>query len=148
MRFPEDIRYAHRIWMSMVLITPIFHNFLLVLFNKIPVNAIVIDYVFTVFKNGIPLISYWAILLILILSVNSWHYTIKMKKWIIQLGNIAFISLFTGGMIVFMDIEVNFEKLLLVLAYVIISSSAIWFFELKPRIVKDDFDIIEHLVEK
>ena len=148
MKFPEDIRYAHRIWMSMVLITPIFYNFLLVLFGKISIDAIAIDYVFTVFRNGILLIVYWAILLVLILSVNSWHYTINMKKWIIQLTDIGLISLFFGGLIIFTNDVFDLNQLLLIFSYLIVSSSAIWFFELKSRVKKDGFEIIEHLIEE
>jgi len=148
MKFPEDIRYAHRVWMSMVLITPILHNFLLILFGKLPFDSIAIDYVFTVFKNGITLIAYWAILLILILAVNSWYYSIKKKKWIIQLTNIACISIFFGGLAIFRGKPIDFKQLLLMLAYLIVSSSAIWFFELKPRTKTNDFEIIEHLVDE
>jgi hypothetical protein len=148
MKFPEDIRYAHRIWMSMVLITPIFYNFLLVLFGEISIDAIAIDYVFTVFRNGILLIVYWAILLVLILSVNSWHYTINMKKWIIQLTDIGLISLFFGGLIIFTNDVFDLNQLLLIFSYLIVSSSAIWFFELKSRVKKDGFEIIEHLIEE
>ena len=148
MIFPNDIRYAHRIWMSMVLITPILHNFLLILFGAIPIDAIIIDYVHTVFRTGMILIVYWAILLILVLSVNSWDYTVNMKKWIIQLADIAFISLFFGGVILLTSEIINLELLLLILAYLIVSSTAIWFFELKERTKKDDFEIIKHLVDK
>ncbi len=148
MKFPEDIRYAHRIWMSMVLITPILHDFLLILFSELAINAIAINYVFTVFRNGLILIVYWAILLIMILSVNSWNYTVNTKKWIIQWADIAFISLFFGGLVVFNGDTINLERLLLTLSYFITSSSAIWFFELKSKIKKDDFEIIEHLIEE
>lgn len=148
MKFPEDIRYAHRIWMSMVLITPILHDFLLILFSELAIDAIAINYVFTVFRNGLILIVYWAILLIMILSVNSWNYTVNTKKWIIQWADIAFISLFFGGLVVFNEDTINLERLLLTLSYFITSSSAIWFFELKSKIKKDDFEIIEHLIEE
>lgn len=148
MKFPEDIRYAHRIWMSMVLITPILHDFLLILFSELAIDAIAINYVFTVFRNGLILIVYWAILLIMILSVNSWNYTVNTKKWIIQWADIAFISLFFGGLVVFNGDTINLERLLLTLSYFITSSSAIWFFELKSKIKKDDFEIIEHLIEE
>ena len=143
MKFPEDIRYAHRIWMSMVLITPILHDFLLILFSELAIDAIAINYVFTVFRNGLILIVYWAILLIMILSVNSWNYTVNTKKWIIQWADIAFISLFFGGLVVFNGDTINLERLLLTLPYFITCSSAIWFFELKSKIKKMILKLLE-----
>ena len=148
MKFPEDIRYAHRIWMSMVLVTPVLHNFLLILFGKIAIDAIVVDYVFTVFKHGIVLIIYWAVLLILVLTVNSWNYTINTKKWIIQLTDILLLVCFFSGLVLFSSEIRDLHLLLLALSYLLVSSSAIWFFKLPDRKTKDDFEIIEHLIDQ
>ena len=150
LKFPKDIRYANRIWMSMVLVSPILPFLPYLVSGRYGFGDFASAYASFIFASGFLFILYWAAMLPIVLTVNTWKYSINGKKWILQLVNFALLALFLGYLYFqSQDIYTINEFIKLTLSYVVTSSFAIWFFELEaPKDSTDkEFEVIEHLIE-
>jgi hypothetical protein len=148
MKLPNDIRYANQIWMMTVLISPLIPILIgspLIIFNAFGVFLEV--YAFHVMVSGILLILYWALLLVIILSVNSANQSKLYKKVIIQILTALIIVVYFAFFPPYQNHPLGWTSLMYPLSYLMTSSFAIWYFQFDNGYVREEVDVIDHLVD-
>lgn len=148
MKFPNDIRYANRVWMAIVLVSPILQALAYIfIYKEFEREKLVEHYVSAVVSGGLLLIAYWCLLLPTVLVVNGWKLPIATKKWLIFAASTGLILVYF--MFPLTQSDYTFDKTLAAITYFGISSLAIRFFELLERKEneKEELDVFEHLVE-
>jgi len=104
-------------------------------------------YAFYVMESGILLIIYWALLLILTLSVNTINQSKLYKKVMVQIFTALIIIVYFALFPPYQNHPLGWTTIIYPLSYLVSSSFAIWFFQFDSGFVRDEIDVIDHLVD-
>lgn len=140
MKLPNDLKYANRIWMLLVLVSPL----LAALPNLKTSNLLEVYQQPFIFKNGGLFIIYWAVIIVLVLGLNNYSYDILIKKTIIQLVSMVILLV---GFLFFRPEGVENYTASLYFAYFLTTTFGIWYFSFETAFEPKEVDIIDHLVE-
>jgi hypothetical protein len=140
MKLPNDLKYANRIWMLLVLVSPL----LAALPNLKMSNLHEIYRQPFIYQNGGLFIIYWVFIMILVLGLNNYPYDILIKKAIIQIVSIVILLV---GFLFFKPAAVENYTAGLYFSYFLTTTFGIWYFNFETAFEAEEVDIIDHLIE-
>ncbi|MGB0862633.1 MAG: hypothetical protein ACPGXZ_06920 [Saprospiraceae bacterium] len=140
MKLPNDLRYANRIWMLLVLVSPL----LAAIPNMSSSNLLEVYQQPFIYKNGGLFIIYWAVIMVLVLGLNNYSYDIIIKKTIIQI--ISMLILFISFLF-FIPKEIENYTVNIYISYFLTTTFGIWYFSFETAFQEKEMEVIDHLIE-